>query len=326
MIALILAIVAVLLGVLPLFLAKRTTAGSVLGVIGYWALWFGYYGAMPSLVWPLGGAVGGAVVVLWIIAAVIEFAGNYDSYGRKSMGDVKRLPIAFAVLGIVGFLGYTVLSSWGAFRAHDYARLIGEVEKREWTQDVQPKDPRHVRLVPEELAFYLATKQLGEAAGAVGSQFEVSKNHMTLQMIKGELWYVVPLDFKSFSTWQTAKVSPGFVMVHGEDPKHPVTVKTGERFAYMPGAYFGSNLERHIWASNLATGITDYSFEIDEQGKAWWVVTTFKPTIGFGGEIVTGVITVDPGTGETVVYPKDKTPAFIERVTPREYMWSTTWT
>ena len=171
MIALILAIVAVLLGVLPLFLAKRTTAGSVLGVIGYWALWFGYYGAMPSLVWPLGGAVGGAVVVLWIIAAVIEFAGNYDSYGRKSMGDIKRLPIAFAVLGIVGFLGYTVLSSWGAFRAHDYARLIGEVEIREWTQDVQPKDPRHVRLVPEELAFYLATKQLGEAAGAVGSQF-----------------------------------------------------------------------------------------------------------------------------------------------------------
>ena len=53
---------------------------------------------------------------------------------------------------------------------------------------------------------------------------------------------------------------------------------------YQPEAFFFSNLERHIYFEGYFTcGLTDYSFEIDDEGNPYWVVTKFKKKIGFNG-------------------------------------------
>jgi hypothetical protein len=89
----------------------------------------------------------------------------------------------------------------------------------------------------------------------------------------------------------------------------------------MPGACFGENLERHLWSEGYYdVGLTDYTFEIDEAGKAWWVVTVFEPTIAFWGEMVTGVAVVDPGNGDITFYPLGRVPHWIDRVIPADFV------
>ena len=312
MIYLLLALATAVIGSLPLLVARKPAAAAVTAVAATLVLWPFYYSSALTLVWPLWGAVGVMVIIMWCGAGVI------DSMVEEAFSHAAW----FAIAGVLILAGRGC-SGCGAIRADDYAGLIGQVENRVWTQDVQPKDPKHIRLVPQEMANWLADKQLGEAPGAIGSQFQVSKEHMTLQMIRGELWYAAPLDFKDFGAWQSADVAPGYVLVHGEDPLKQVIVKTDERFAYTPGAYFSRNLERHLrYNGYLTKGLTDFSFEIDENGKAWWVVTVFTPTIAWWGEKVEGIAIVDPTSGAIEFHPLGQVPAWVDRAVPGSFVAS----
>lgn len=300
------------LATLPLFIARKPIGAIVTGIVTAIVSFLIYWAAQPSWVWPLFGLYGFMVFAAWVISSIVAAIESEEFHHGW------WLPIGmFCVYLITGVSGCNM------FRAGDYARMIGQVEERIWTQDVQPKDPRHIRLVPENLAEFLADKQLGEVGKAIGSQFHVSKNHRTLQMIRGELKYVAPLDFNRFSAWTSAGVSPGYVVVSAEDPSAPAEVVTGRHFRYMPGAFFGDNLERFLWNNGYSSqGLTDYSFEIDEDGHPWWVVTVFKPTIVWWGEKVQGVVILDPETGQTSYYALGQIPNWVDRAVPREFVRS----
>lgn len=305
-----LALLVAALGVIPLLAARRFKAALVAAPLAalFCGLWF--YNDPPMLTNPLWGSVGILVVALWVGAAALVIVG------QEEWSRVGFIPIA----GVLLILGRLV-SGWAAFSADDYSAMLGEVETRTWTEDVQPKDPKHIRLVPLELAQWAADKQLGEAPGAIGSQFTVDNERMTLQMVNGELWYVAPLDFKDFGAWTSADVAPGYVMVHGEDPTRQAVVKTGEKFAYMPNAYFGHNLHRHLWTHGYATaGLAAERFELDEEGRPWWVVTVYEPTIAWSGERVKGVVTVNPTDGATAFHAVGRTPEWIDRVYPPSFV------
>ncbi len=307
-----LAFVAALISSVPLFLARRPLAGGLMFAACWLVLGLVFYGGPVSFVGPFFGGMGVAILLGWCVASFISCAPS-DDYD-----DFKfRHTAWFGIAAVALFLGRGC-GSCGAFRAEEYAGMIGQVEERVWTQDVQPKDPKHVRLVPPEMALWLADKQLGEAPGAIGSQFQVSAEHLTLQAIKGELWYAVPLDFKDFGTWSSADASPGYVLVNAEDPLQPVIVKTGERFLYTPAAYFGHYLERHLLLNGyLGKGLRDFTFEIDEEGKAWWTATVYEPTICWSGEKVLGVVLVNPTDGSSQFHALGAVPKWVDRVVPQ---------
>ena len=302
------ALIAVFIGILPSLISGQWKIAVGVGIFGTFVGWWLFYMDVPSAVFPCYGHFIILAIIWWIISA--SFA---DAEGKAP--PIGAIVVTLVVVAICAFIGSDF------FRSSDYARLIGDVEKREWTQDIQPKDPKHVRLVPLELAYYLATKQLGEAKGAVGSQFQINKEDLTLQLIKGELWYVAPLDYKGFKVWTSAGSAPGYVMVHAEDPKMPVVVKTDCKFTFMPGAYFSENLERHVWKETVGKYIlTDFSFEVDESGSVWWVVTAYKPTIMWSGPKVCGVYIVNPTTGEMKLYPIGSVPSWVDRVVPGHFV------
>lgn len=313
--AAIIAIITLVLGFMPLlFTHPRRAAMSA--ACSFFPLWGFYYLVLPSMAWPLGGVVGLMVFIGWIASPLINtFADDEPSQWSWWVPRV----------GALAYVASVIICS-GMMRSGDYRSLIGDVEKREWTQNVQPKDPRHVRLVPHELAYYLATKQLGEVPGAIGSQFQVETDTLTLQMIHGELWYVAPLNYKGYRAWTSAEASPGYVMVHGEDPKRPVIVKTGLKMKYLPSAFLGDNLERLLWKKyGNRYALADFTFEIDESGKPWWTITAYQPTIVWGGKKARGVIVVDPVDGDDVFYKIGEVPQWIDRAIPGKFVERYVW-
>lgn len=308
----------VLVGVAPLLLIGKFKPAGIIAAICWPLLSLLFWGVTPFTVWPLFGGYGMFVVILWVVSFGI---GSIDDSGYDWKFETHWALIIPAALGIMAYIIVPFVTSQ-MLNADTYAQMIGSVEQRQWTEDVQPKDPRHVRLVPEELAFYLATKQLGASHNNVilGSQFQIEENEMTLQMVRGELWYVAPLEFKGLFTWNSNGTSPGYVMISAEDPRRPVIVKTDCKIVYTPGAFFGENLERHLWYSYYDKGLTDYSFEIDEEGKPWWVVSVFKPTIGWSGEKTLGVAIVNPETGDSKFYAVGDVPSWVDRVIPAKFV------
>jgi hypothetical protein len=78
----------------------------------------------------------------------------------------------------------------------------------------------------------------------------------------------------------------GYVMVSATNERDVKLVQNIEgksiKIKYQPQAYFQSNLERFLYFSGYSTvGLTDFSFEIDDQGMPYWVVTKYEKRIGF---------------------------------------------
>ena len=303
-----------LLGSAPLLVKRRNTAAIVMFVIAGLFLQFLAWSVQPSTAWPLWGFAGFMTIILWVIAAMID-AGYED--GPTALALV---PIA-AILVLIG----SFVSGWNMFRASDYARMIGPMEPHEWTQDIQPKDPRHMAMVTPENALYLAQKAIGQE-GAVGSQFHVSSDASTLQRVHNELVYVLPLDFAGFSTWTSSTGVPAYIIVYAEDPERkPLMVKleAGKEMLYTPAAYWNHDLERHLRQQGYIDVVfSNPRFELDESGKPWWITTTYKPTIAWSGEKVTGVLVTNPSDGTTTEYAVDKAPEWIDRVIPRDIVRS----
>ncbi|MDD3607187.1 MAG: hypothetical protein PHQ20_00080 [Candidatus Moranbacteria bacterium] len=303
------ALVCSLIGVVPLALKKRVAAVAGLGGLSALVLWFLFWLTSASIVGPFFGPCVWVVLVLWIIAAVID---------GLSEDDITWV----AIFPIVLFLLFVIIAPFGGvmLRSQEFASIVGPMEEKVWTQDVQPKDPRHIRLANRENALYLARNSVSRG-GTIGSQFEVSESSMTLQKIKEDFWYVVPLDFRDeYSVWSSTRVVPGYIMISAEDEEMEPIFKSlpeGKRFRYTPNAFFSFNLERHLRMNGyLNVGLTDYTFEVDEDGNPWWVVTTYQPTIINSGNKVTGVVIVNPTTGEIKSFLLSEIPAWIDRAMP----------
>ncbi len=95
----------------------------------------------------------------------------------------------------------------------------------------------------------------------------------------------------------------------------PVKIK------YQNEAYFSSNLKRHIYFNGYKSkGFTDYTFEIDDEGNPFWVVTLFSKKVGFSGKDATGVLVIDTETGLIKEYTIDNAPDWIDRIQPEEFI------
>jgi hypothetical protein len=85
----------------------------------------------------------------------------------------------------------------------------------------------------------------------------------------------------------------------------------------MPSAYFGNELARHLWTHGYADkGLSDFTFEVDEENRGWWVVTVTHPTIGWSGSKVDGVVIVNPTDGTFTYHDVGNVPKWVDRVMP----------
>ena len=273
--------------------------------------WFILWYAMPSFAYPMAGGALFLVIIQFFISSLVNF---------------RVINLIFPIGTILIFLFYNWVSTSAFFHAADYANLIGKISDNQtikhWSQEIEPIDPTHIRLVPEETAIILARTSLNQNATSstqtsVGSQFNLDEEHITLQKVKDKLVYVIPLDHRSFSTYTSVKEIPGYVIIDAENPQAQPKYVDKYAMKYSPESYFQHNLERHLYTNGYSDKIlTDYSFELDDNGEPYWVVTVCKPSIGWSGIVVEGVVIVDPKDGKMQFKSTKEVPEWVDRVYP----------
>ncbi|MDI9308686.1 MAG: hypothetical protein QM535_00615 [Limnohabitans sp.] len=210
------------------------------------------------------------------------------------------------------------------FRTKEYQSLIGKVDNGDKISNhIAPISMDEIRVVDEDLAYLLGEKILGSQP-ALGSQVHLGE--FCIQQVNKKLYWVAPLLHSGFFKWlNNSQGTSGYVMVSATNERDVKLIQNLEknqiRIKFQPSAYFGSNLKRHIYMNGYTTvGLTDFSFEIDDNGKPYWVVTKYEKKIGFSGNDATGVVVVDAQTGEIKDYSIENTPKWVDRIQPIDFI------
>ena len=266
------------------------------------------------------------------LAIIVCIAYFYEDVRYIFQDAVKGKPIHFpgkkvkgcVILLLLIYLGYQV-SSLPLFLSQQYRNLIGDIETKEFEQEIPEMDLKKIPTVDEAYARRLGDKKLGEDVG-LGSQVYVGD--YTLISIKDSLYWVAPLEHIDIIKWFTNREgTPGYIMVSATDAQDVRLVQEDSKgnpinLKYLPSAYFNQDICRKVYfEGNMFSGLTDYSFELDDSGRPYWVVTTYTKKVGIhGGSDATGVVVVDAQTGETNKYSVEDAPKWIDRIQPQSFV------
>ncbi|MGB0839505.1 MAG: hypothetical protein ACPGXL_05165, partial [Chitinophagales bacterium] len=280
-----------------------------------------FYFVMPTISYGfIGLPLGILMTTLLFILLMIRQPRKVNSSISKS--------IVWASVVVVACVAYLVLvpmaSTWALFHAKDYHELIGEIKEGEnFAKDIAPISTEKIRIVDQGVANRLGDKVLG-VKPSLGSQVRLGR--FNIQTVGDKLYWVAPLHHSGFFKWQQNKQgTTGYVKVSVTNERDVELVQeVNDRpihIKYQPSAYFGGNLRRHIYFNGYITqGYTDYTFEIDDTGEPYWVVTLYDKKIGFSGNEAKGVILVHAETGDIQEYDIQSVPLWVDRVQPADFI------
>ncbi|MBR2987353.1 MAG: hypothetical protein IKC63_04985 [Clostridia bacterium] len=235
---------------------------------------------------------------------------NFLGLNRSFM---TKIGIVLILAPIVVLLIGGIFSST-FFNARRYASVI-EVEDRVFTEDMPSvSEITNIALVDTESAIILGERKLGRLEDVV-SQYIVS-SHYTQINYQGHPMKVASLEYDGFFKWLSNrnKGVPGYIMVDAVLNKADY-MELPEGMIYTESAYFGEYLERKL-RFDYPTKIFDrISFEVDESGKVWYVVSCATARVGlFGAMDIHEVILFDPVTGTSELMKVENTPTWVDIV------------
>lgn len=260
------------------------------------------------------------LAMFFVIAGILNMVFDREEQ-RFTITNKRNFKIAIGILAIAVVL--PTLASTPIIRAKAYRNLLGTVKESEFTKDVSPVNVNEIRIVDEDMAMKLGDKKLGEVP-AIGSVSKLGEFH--IQKVKDKLYWVAPLVHRDFIKWVTNMGGTnGYVMVSANDPQDVKLVQkaNGEdvKIVYQPDAYILQDLHRHVYINGgMGRGMADYTLEIDDNGKPYWVVSLYEHKVGFGGANVNGTAIVDTKTGETKFYSIKDTPEWVDRIQPEDFV------
>ena len=114
--------------------------------------------------------------------------------------------------------------------------------------------------------------------------------------------------------------SQGYVIVSATNPQD-VRYVDSHRIKIQPGAYLFDGLSFYArFFGAPFTGLTDYSFELDDEGNPYWVISTYRNTWGFRLPEATGALIINAETGARQKYTLSNLPEWVDRVQPEDFI------
>ena len=278
-------------------------------------VWLTYQLLLPPL---NPGFLGGFVFFgIWVVIGTFLLA-----FWLSPEGEYYFIPPIVAIVLFVLILIIGNIASSSLFHATAMYGQLGEVKDYSFTEEILPLDQSQIPVVDADLAYKQGDKKLGEIP-ALGSQVDVGD--FTIQEVNGELIFVAPLEHTGFFKWMNNRTTPGYITVDATNPNDVELVQEidGEpiNLKYLRSCFMGEEITRYVRNSGyLTVGVTDYSFELDDNGRPYWVITKYENLTLWSSPEATSTIIVDAQTGEINEYSISDTPAWVDIIQPESFI------
>nr|WP_225352006.1 hypothetical protein [Secundilactobacillus similis] len=142
-------------------------------------------------------------------------------------------------------------------------------------------------------------------------------NHMRVQMYKGKMVYVAPVEFSGgFWRYIHYQKVPGYFMTNATD-KNADPKFVSKPMRYTPSAYFNMDADRRISARSMGYTMVGKTsqLEVDNNGTPYYVRTLAKPLSYFNRNYDFKhykVAVLNTITGKVKVYSPNKVPKFVD--------------
>ncbi len=271
-----------------------------------------FYVSLPAIN-PQSGDFYSFLLLLCVVYAVSVFALSV-----KPADDVVRTPkekmkdwfqfvkksclpvlILFALIVVVAVVGQII--SMPIFRASAYRQLL-TVQTGDFATDVAQISFNEIPTLDRSSAEFLGDRQMGTLSDMV-SQFEYS-NDSTQINYQGRPVRVAPIAYADLIKWFTNRGNglPAYVVVDMVTQEATV-VRLNEGMKYSFSEPLNRNIMRHLRFQYPTMMFATPEFEINEEGRPFWIAPRVVKRIGlFGGVDIQGAVLVDAVTGECEYY------------------------
>jgi hypothetical protein len=232
---------------------------------------------------------------------------------KRFNGKKAKIIISVLLAVVAVVLGTIFATSSQLFNAQKYQKMLTVTESN-FNEDIAEIPLSQIPVVDRDTAERLGSRKIGEVVELV-SQFNVS-NYYTQINYQNMPTRVSPLEYADIIKWLTNKDDgiPYYVKIDmASQDTELVALPNGIK--YSPSEYFSRDLMRHIRFAYPTKMIDSVSFEVDEKGHPYWIVSCYDFTIGFlGGYDINGIIMVDAVNGKTDYYKVSEVPTWVDCV------------
>jgi len=215
--------------------------------------------------------------------------------------------ILFTAILVVAVIGELI--SLPVFRAAAYRELL-TVQTGDFATDIAEISFSEIPTLDRASAEYLGDRQMGTLSDMV-SQFEYSGDSTQINY-QGRPVRVAPIAYADIIKWFTNRGNglPAYVVVDMVTQQATVT-RLSEGIKYSFSEPLNRNIVRHLRFQYPTMMFAMPEFEIDEEGRPWWIAPRVVKRIGlFGGTDIQGAVLVDAVTGESQYY--EQVPPWVD--------------
>lgn len=304
---------------------KKTTIWSLCAVITAVLGGLGYYLFLPALnVFSQGfwGFLLALAVIFTVAYLILSAPGSIkrmlggkqaqkNGESRLPKGTVAKILLGIAAVPLVVLLVGNIISST-FFNATKYSNII-TVTEAVFEDDMPESDlVTNIPLMDSQSANIIGNRTLG-ALSEVVSQYQVNGTYAQINY-GGIPRKVSNLEYVDLFKWVNNRKNgvPGFVMV---DPVNSSAeyIQFEKPMKYVDSAYFGDDLNRKLRFSYPTKIFGSCTFELDEAGNPYYIVSCLEPKVGlFGGMDVCEVILFNPCDGSSQLYALEEAPTWID--------------
>ena len=254
------------------------------------------------------------ILIIITICSIITRGDKFIVNGRFNKGLLSIYKYLLIIVGGL-FIALIVINfiSGPLFNAKEYANRITVNENNEFIKDVKQVEFSKIPLIDRESSEKLGDRKMGEFTSWV-SQFYVSDLYTQINY-NNQIVRVTPIEYAGLIKYFTNRDEgiKGYIMVNSVDGTASL-VNLEKGMKYMPSAYFFENLYRKLRFTYPTKIFDEASFEIDNEGNPYWIVPTVKyKAIGLKKDI-SGVIILDPISGDSKYYDLKDIPSWVDHV------------
>lgn len=245
-------------------------------------------------------------IIIGLIAVGVVYLAERNADVISSAKNHSSIKLALILVGSFVLLLGASFTYDIASKKHVYSTLT-LVEGQD-TPELD-KDDTPVTIPPKTVR-----NKMKKSMNQFDNQQFYELGELQVQKIAGDVVYVAPLEFKGIWRWLKAGASEGYLKMSATDVyEQPVPVKC--EMTYIPSAYFFKDAARKIYfASARYKSMGVPQLEIDDNGKAYYVQTLYRPRgISENPNYKKMKIAVlDTETGKVTLYDLKDVPKFID--------------